>query len=95
MTSTENPGRAGRKPRASLRRLTPEVFLFLTQRVMHMRTPTRIEAVRLHMVDGISMAEASRRTDVPTNALENARKAIAAKDDLLAPVYQPDSRAAP
>ncbi|OIQ69012.1 hypothetical protein GALL_493910 [mine drainage metagenome] len=84
--------RAGRKPRASLRRLTPAVFVFLTRRVMHMRTPSRIEAARLHMVEGMTMAEASLATDVPTNALENVRKAIADKDDVLAPVYSTWSR---
>lgn len=79
--------RAGRKPRASLRRLTPAVFFFLTRRVMHLRTPSRLEAVRLHMVDGLTMAEAARATGVPTNALENVRKALAEKDDVLAKAY--------
>ena len=83
-----SPPSAGRKPRASLRRLTPTVFTFLTERVMHMRAPSRIEAARLHMVIGLPMVEAARATGVPTNALENARKSIADKDDLLAPAYR-------
>lgn len=78
----------GRKPRASLRRLTPAVFDLLTQRVMHLRTPARMAAARLHMVDGLPMAEASRQSGVPTNALENVRRAIAEKDDILAPAYR-------
>lgn len=96
LDATGSPAsRAGRKPRASLRRLTPAVFDLLTKQVMHLRTPARIQAARLHLVDGQPMATAARQAGVPTNALENVRKTIANKDDLLAPVYAPsDSGAA-
>lgn len=79
----------GRKPKASLRRLTPEVFAFLTQRVMHIRTPLRIEAARLHMVEGLPMFVAAEQAGVKPNNLENLRRMVAEKDDILAPVYRP------
>ena len=83
--------RAGRKPRASLRRMTPAVFEFLTQHIFRMRAQALIKAARLHLVDGLPMVDAARQAGVPANSLENVRKIIAEKDDLLAPVYAPSA----
>lgn len=87
-TPLEKPrSNAGRKPQASLRRLTPEVFDFLAHGVIQMRSALRVEGARLHLVEGLRMSEASRQSGLPANALENARKMIADKDDLLRPHY--------
>lgn len=87
--STYIPNKTGRKPRASLRRLSAAIFDLLTRDIMHMRAPARLQAARLHLVDGLTMVEASWRTGVPTNNLENARKSIMDKHDLLAKAYAP------